>query len=215
MRVVDNCNICEEISGSGSNECGHEYQELIRSRQNILLSSPNFAVIPSVGPLHVTHAMIVPLRHVNSFAELSKGEIDEADELLQKLQNHITGRLGAGLLFFESGAGRLIDRSGGCIAHAHIHCVTDSPDFFERISVELPLVATKYMDFTGADTENGYIWFRSSAGNCYISNRPLLPSQFLRYVYAQCSGSPMKWNWRRHTNFTEIREVVALYNGIR
>lgn len=209
------CNICKELAGTGADECGQDYQALIRNGDNRILSSSNFAVIPSVGPLSGTHAMLVPLSHINSFAELPPNSLHEAASLLDRMQEHISKKLGEKLFFFESGAGQLTSHSGGCITHAHIHCITESSDFFDRLSAEVSLSLTEKMNFTGADTKHGYIWFRDSDGDCYICNRPLLPSQFLRYMYAQCTNSPNIWNWRRHTNFTEVKEVVSAYKGIK
>lgn len=215
MTLMIDCNICKELSGIGADECGRDYQELIRRGENIILSSSNFAIIPSVGPLSGAHAMLVPLNHINSFAELPPSALHEAAGLLDRMQEHISKKLGKKLFFFESGAGQLASHSGGCITHAHIHCITEAVGFLERLSAEVSLSPTKEMDFSGADLKHGYIWFRSSAGECYVCNRPLLPSQFLRYVYAQCTNSPNIWNWRRHTNFTEVQEVVSAYEGIR
>lgn len=209
------CNICKELAGIGADECGEDYQKLIQSGDNILFSSNNFVIVPSVGPLNTTHAMLVPLSHRNSFAELSPSALHEAASLLDRMQEHIKNKLGKKLFFFESGAGQLTTHSGGCITHAHIHCITESSHFFDRLSAEVSISPTKEMDFTEADKKHGYIWFRDSSGNCFICNNPLLPSQFLRYVYAQCTNSPNIWNWRRHTNFTKVQEVVSAYKGIK
>jgi diadenosine tetraphosphate (Ap4A) HIT family hydrolase len=214
MTPIHNCNICKELSGSGAAECGEDYQKIIRAGENILLSSAGFTAIPSVGPLGRTHAMVVPNRHVYSFAELDFSEIREASLLLYRMQNHIQRKFGERLFFFESGAGRLTAHSGGCISHAHIHCITESPGFFDRLSSEVLLVPAKEMNFSEADKEHGYIWFRNSEEANFICNRPLLPPQFLRYIYAQCAGSPSIWNWRRHANFTKIQEVISAYKGI-
>jgi len=209
------CNICKELAGTGAEECGRDYQELIRRGENIIISSKNFAVIPSIGPLCSTHAMLVPYDHINSFAQLPLTALHEVASLLNRMQEFISKVQGRKLFFFESGAGLLTSHSGGCITHAHIHCITESSDFFNRLSAEVSLSPTNEMDFSGADTNHGYIWFRSSAGGCYICNRPQLPSQFLRYIYAQCTNSPNIWNWRRHTNFTEVQEVVSTYKGLK
>lgn len=214
MKIQNRCNICKELSGLSAEECGTEYQELVTSGENIIVSGERLAVIPSVGPLSDTHAMLVPFTHVNSFAELSTTDLEEASLLLEKLQQHIQKKIGQKLFFFESGAGELTDHSGGCISHAHIHCIQESSEFFNRLSREVLLTPVKHMDFSSADTKHGYIWFMSSAGETYICNNPLLPSQFLRYIYAQNTNSPSIWNWRRHTNFSSIKEVINIYHGI-
>ncbi|WP_394787195.1 hypothetical protein [Rhodoferax sp.] len=208
------CNICKEISGFGAEECGKDYQELVALGENLIILGKHFAVIPSVGPLSNTHVMLVPLTHVNSFAELSTAALEEASLLLEKLQLHVKQKIGRSLFFFESGAGELTDHSGGCITHAHIHCIAESIDFYDRLSREVLLKPVGRMDFSNADKKHGYIWFMSSTGEAYICNNPLLPSQFLRYIYAQSTKIPSIWNWRRHTNFPSIKEVLNIYHGI-
>lgn len=214
METKIDCNICNELSGAGTDECGLDYQELIRLGDNIILSSSNFAIIPSVGPLSRTHAMLVPFKHVNSFAELPTIFLQEAAIFLNRMQEHVRKNLGQNLFFFESGAGKLTSQSGGCITHAHIHCIAESPDFFNRLSAEVSLSPTEDMDFSGADIMHGYIWFKTANKESYICNKPLLPSQFLRFIYAQCTNNPNIWNWRRHTNFAEVKEVISTYKGI-
>lgn len=209
-----NCNICKELSGASAEECGSDYQKLVASGANTITSGKYFTVIPSVGPLSKTHVMLVPFAHVNSFAELPTNSLQEASTLLEKLQQHIQEKTGQKLFFFESGAGHLSDHSGGCITHAHIHCIMESPAFLDRLSQEVSPTPVGYMDFSSADTKHGYIWFMSSAKEAYICNKPLLPSQFLRYIYAQNTNSPSVWNWRRHTNFSAIQDVIDTYKGI-
>lgn len=214
MTIPAKCNICKELAGEGAEECGGDYQKLVSSGENIILTGAEFAVVPSVGPLDSTHVMLVPFVHVNSFAELPKATLKEAAELLDSLQRHVYKKTGGKLFFFESGAGELTNQSGGCITHAHIHCIAESPGFFDRLQQEVLLVPAREMDFSGADTKSGYIWFMSSAKEAYICNRPLLPSQFLRYIYAQYTARPSTWNWRRNTNFLEIKKVIDFYKGI-
>lgn len=214
MTSHPNCNICKELAGLCAEECGRDYQELVVAKRNVIVSGKNLVVIPSVGPLNNSHVMLVPRIHANSFAELPQREQEEALIILNKLQQHVNKKTGLKLFFFESGAGELTDHSGGCISHAHIHCIAESPDFFNRLTQEVVLTPVLPGDYSGADKKQGYIWFMSSAGKAFVCNKPLLPSQFLRYVYAQGTKSPNIWNWRRHTNFPSIKEVINTYEGI-
>lgn len=214
MRSKSNCNLCQEVSGTCSPECGTEYRQLVSSQQNTIFASQNFVVIPSVGPLNNTHVMLVPKTHVNSFGELSKTDIAEGVEILQRLKTHIQEKFGQKLVFFESGAGNLTSHSGGCITHAHIHCVAESLEFERRLTSEVSLKPITPGDYSLTDIQHGYIWFQNGGGSTFICNRPMLPSQFLRYIYAQYGDTSNVWNWRKHINFPLIKDVLEAYRGV-
>lgn len=212
--MIDKCNICLEISGKGASEFGSTYCELIGSGKNIILESENFLVIPSFGPLCDAHVMLIPKRHVNSFAQLSTTEVDEGFEILDVLRTHIQNTKHKSLVFFESGAGTMTSHSGGCITHAHIHCVINSEEFDKRFRSEIPLDLAEEKDYSTADIEAGYVWYRNKSGTSYICNNPMLPSQFLRYIYAQACGSSSAWNWRRDINIAGVLSVLNTYEGV-
>jgi diadenosine tetraphosphate (Ap4A) HIT family hydrolase len=210
----ENCNICLEISGRGINEFTSSYCELIRTGKNIILESANFLVIPSFGPLNDSHVMLVPKRHTNSFAQLSDSELREGFDILSTLSAHIQKAKGTDLVFFESGAGNMTSHSGGCIVHAHIHCVTSSTRFEERLKSEISLEPIRAMDYSAACIDSGYVWYCDEKNNAYICNNPMLPSQFLRYIYAQSCGSNSAWNWRRDINIPGVMSVLETYAGL-
>lgn len=213
--MLENCGICLEISGKGNQEFGKIYCELINSGENVILESASFLVIPSFGPLNDSHVMLVPKRHVNSFAQLTDLEINEGFKVLGLLKSHISSKRGENLIFFESGAGISTSHSGGCIVHAHIHCVADSKVFDERLRSEIKLEPVKERDYSKACINTGYVWYRDAQENSYICNSPMLPSQFLRYIYAQSCGSSSAWNWRRDINTPGIISVLKTYKGIK
>jgi hypothetical protein len=155
--------------------------------------------------------MIVPKEHFNCIAALPKPSISEAVSIINKLKNFYQTRYGKKLIFFESGAGSLTDHSGGCIVHAHIHVLTESLAFDKRIREEVKLELSSKQDHSSADKEFGYVWYMNGEGKQYLSNRPLLPSQFLRYLYSSCENISQQWNWRRHPNINGVEEVLVTY----
>ena len=207
----NSCNLCQELAGNLIKELGGGYPSIVSSRKNRLLESENFVLIPSAGPLNESHAMLVPKEHVESFAALSSSMHAEAETLLSTIQNWHQLRYRKRLIFFESGAGRLTSHSGACIIHAHIHCVTASTDFHETLMKEVKLQPRLN---NSLDINHGYIWYRDESGCDYYKNNPLLPSQFLRFTYAQCSDEPSKWNWRRYVNASGMLNVIKHYEAI-
>lgn len=211
---MKNCNICQELRGAIVIDCDPRYQEIISKRQNILDETEDFVVLPSLGPLNDAHAMIVPKQHLNNFSVITDDQLRQVESIVLKMSSHIFLKTGRRLAFFESGAGESTYHSGGCIVHAHIHCVYESEDFHKRLMGEVALKEVLGGWFKGADCQRGYVWFKAGSGRAFICNNPELPSQFLRYVYSIAAGDVRFWNWRRHNNFEGVLRVISNYDGM-
>ena len=214
VEMMQACNICQELMLAQVESFDPRYQALVSSRENIIFETEDFVVLPSLGPLNDSHVMIVPKNHVNNFAGLQPTKLKQVELIESILSSHIAVALGKKLVFFESGAGELSSHSGGCIVHAHIHCVYESQEFECRLFEEVELKSGGKSLYEGADSDLGYVWYRSSNGKAYICNDPQLPSQFLRYVYSIAAGDVRFWNWRRHNNFDGVLRVIDNYKGI-
>ncbi|MFS1915725.1 MULTISPECIES: hypothetical protein [unclassified Vibrio] len=212
MTKNSSCNICSELTHEYDVIQSEEYKSIMKSGQNILLETESFCVIPSFGPLHKSHVMIVPKVHINNFALLEDNLHDELTKVISKLRSYYFNSYGKQLLFFESGAGTYIDHSGGCIVHAHIHCVLYEDKFECSLTNELNI--KKVVKRSDLDTKNGYVWFLNENNQEFFYNRPLLPSQFLRFLYLTSKGSKQRWNWRRDIDIEGIKEVITTYSGL-
>lgn len=191
-----------------------EYSNLIASKGNVIYESKYFVVVPSFGPLHLSHVMLVPRMHATCFFDLPPEALSESQMILKNLAHFYRNKTGRNLIFFESGAGRLVNHSGGCIVHAHIHCLEENIAFSERLRHETTLLKVEKGNLS-LDREFGYIWYKDSDGLEYYCNKPLLPSQFLRYIYAQCSSDSTVWNWRKSINFPRILKVIEMYSDLK
>jgi diadenosine tetraphosphate (Ap4A) HIT family hydrolase len=209
------CNLCRELEYKSTMPTDVDYTSLVESGASRIVETENFVVLPSVGPIDAFHVMAVPRVHVNSFAALPSSARKEARELLLRLRTFVEQAHARTLIFFESGAGTRSDHSGGCIVHAHIHAVSACPSFSHRLQREVALERQVVSDpFEHADTKFGYVWFMDESESEYVCNRPLLPSQFLRYLYSQSCGVESMWNWRRHPNTGVITEILRNYRGL-
>lgn len=205
------CNLCNELNVV-TEKIPHEYLDIVNSGGNIILSSRDLVVIPSFGPLNSTHAMIVPRKHVYNFSSLTKDYSDQINSLISQLKDGFYKKYNKSLVFFESGAGNITNHAGGCIVHAHLHCVVENKTFENNLFKKVELEAVD--DTTIFNTLHGYIWYQSSDGHEYVKNNPLLPSQFLRYLYMQSSNEPQPWNWRRNIDIHGIKSVIDTYSKI-
>lgn len=208
-----NCNLCNEVYKDSSNLFDDYYSNLMARQKNILMETEFFIVIPSFGPLDKSHVMIVPKVHVNNFAVISDDKADQVSLIISLLNRYHLEEIGSPLVFFESGAGTCTGHSGGCITHAHIHCVAYSEKFQPLLFDEIALSEMKKCSIL--DTEHGYVWFKNEKGISFYCNRPLLPSQFLRYLYLKSKGGNQKWNWRRNIDIEGIKNVISNYSRLK
>lgn len=201
------CGICDEINGISFIE---GYDKIVGDKKNIIAETNDFLVVPSVGPLNNSHVMLIPKHHVNSFASIDREIRHEAREILRRLNEFMVNQTGRPLIFFESGAGENIDHSGGCIFHAHIHCVYHTQEFESALNKEINFtkINNKELNF---DTRNGYVWYMNNGYHEFICNNPLLPSQFLRYLYSSSNSIHGNWNWRRDNNINGVMKVIDNY----
>lgn len=214
--MVTDCNICRELSGAPVSEFGEDYRKIVASNDNVIFESKSLVVIPSLGPLNSSHVMIVPKSHFNSFAEIGSDIDHELSEVKEKIRAYGRSILGREYLFFESGAGTLTNHAGGCIYHAHLHALSVCSDFDVRVAREIkltPIEAKKF--YKEADVDFGYVLYIDESDNWFFCNNPLLPSQFLRYLYAQCNGVDAYWNWRRHINIEGVKSVVSSFSQFK
>lgn len=207
------CNICREVEQQDTHLKDERYRLLVKTRKNVVFEDADFVVVPSLGPLNESHVMIVPKQHVNSFALLTGTQRGSAMNIRTLLSEHMLNERGRQLIFFESGAGEVSSHSGGCILHAHIHCCYFSEEFERRLLDEVSFTRCIGDGYGSADISRGYVWYKGLAEGAYICNNPELPSQFLRYLYAQMAGDARYWNWRRHTNYEGVCEVIENYRG--
>ncbi|MDP4557290.1 hypothetical protein Q9247_06320 [Halomonas meridiana] len=208
---MNKCNICSELNDDMVN-IPSDYANIVKSKRNIILSSKDLVVLPSFGPLNNSHVMIVPRDHFFNFYSLSRDCSKQVEFLLDKLKEGFFNSFEEDLVFFESGAGANSNHSGGCIVHAHIHCVVQSKEFERSLFKEVEL--EEINDKTTFDVQKGYIWYKAADGKEYLKNNPLLPSQFLRYLYMQSSSTPASWNWRRNIDVGGMQSVIDTYRKI-
>jgi len=206
------CNICNELSYRSALPDDSRYTSIVRSGHTRIAETEHLVVLPSVGPIDSCHAMIAPRKHINSFAQLPSNISNSVRLLMRQMRDFVKKEHSKELVFFESGAGTLSGHAGGCIIHAHIHAVSYCKDFEERLFGEVAMqLQLADESLTSADTKFGYVWYMDPDEREYICNRPMLPSQFLRYLYTQTCSNERMWNWRRHPNVDGIFDVLRNY----
>ena len=198
MADTSTCLLCQIGSGQKKGE-------------HIVFASDNFYVVPGKGAFFDGYLMVVPKRHVMSFAQLTKSEMEEFDLILNDLRTILEGIYGKPVFAFECGSG---EDGGGkhktSIVHAHFHLApTDMPVLkaVQESGLNPALIEKedlrKYSHYP-------YMLYVDQEDNWYIvgSRDMYFPRQHPRQILAQYMGKYDVYNWRIHP-FEERMEIIA------
>ena len=188
--------------------------------EHILYESDSFFVVPGLGAFFEGYVMIVPKRHVMSFAELNTDEYEEFLQVLNDIRFILESIYNKKIFVFECGSGK---NGGGknatSIVHAHIHLApTDMPVLknVQDSGIHPGLILPRQLSNYGTYP---YMLYIDQEDNWYIASDPnsYYPRQHPRQVLAHYMGLEKgKYNWRifRHE---EKMDIIAeeFYSFIR
>ncbi len=137
-----NCVLCRGLQDEFQN-IKDQYPEL--ASNVTLFETPSFKVIPDKFPIASDHIIILPKKHINTFAEFSHAQGEEIGNILDRLQSVTKSK---DFIMFEHGTSQKEELNTPfhikSIFHAHLHFIpnvkcdtSDMLDFFERKNVEL------------------------------------------------------------------------------
>jgi diadenosine tetraphosphate (Ap4A) HIT family hydrolase len=209
------CVLCHGISTDFSS-MNKTYPDLTDSP--VLFKTDNYIVIPDKYPLREGHILVVPKKHVNSFAEFDNKESSEIGFIYDKLQQ-ITNA--DSFLIFEHGTSKLeqviTDPKIKSIFHAHLQFIPNLRCTYEDLEAFFGVKGVRLLD--GLDTPRSlkeykqdyvsnseivnsiasYLYMKTSDNNQFFFPEylitPKLPSQFLREALSEISDTP-EWDWK-------------------
>ncbi|MBA3239699.1 MAG: hypothetical protein H0T60_00545 [Acidobacteria bacterium] len=179
----------------------------------ILSKTPNWVVVPTLGPLAPGHLMLVPRAHHFSILSCPEDILSECQTLLESCAEMLRVIYGQDVLIFEHGATAQQQKvCGACIDHAHLHVVPGPTSFISSAMYEshewepgtsLPDVSNKvsgspYM-LVGQLSPRA-LWVR----RC----KEAVPSQLLRRILAFELGCEGEWDWRKQLNPNAFLQTI-------
>jgi diadenosine tetraphosphate (Ap4A) HIT family hydrolase len=216
---AEECSFCGIVHGSG--EIGATNPELER-QFDIPFQTSDFVVFPDAAPVAPRHSLIVPQKHVLSFARLNFDRQQATRRLVDYLTTHLSGPEDHVPYIFEHGS-KEADETVGCgITHAHLHilyipvgCLNDADHVNEF---------TEYSDVRAAWSalgEEDYYLFGRVGGTVRATvireAAELKCSMFLRKWFASQMGRPDLADYRRYqTNGPDdmLGEVARTYDRL-
>lgn len=189
----------------------------IRDRQtdtpeHIVYETKSFYVVPGTGAFFKGYLMIVPKKHVMSFALLPQEERNEFYSLLDDLRSILECIYQKKVFAFECGSGRTgSGKHETSIVHAHFHLApTDMPVLKEVQKSGLhPALIDK--ENLGEYGEYPYMLYVDQDDNWFIASDPhdYYPRQHPRQVLANWMGCYDIYNWRIHP-FRDRMDIIAM-----
>ena len=188
----------------------------ISNRQNdkpehIVYQTENFYVVPGTGAFFEGYLMIVPQKHVMSFALLSKEEQNEFFGVLNDLRTIMEAIYGKKLFAFECGSGRTgAGKHETSIVHAHFHLAPTEMPVLKEVQKSGLHPALIQKEDLGDYGDDPYMLYVDQEDNWFIASDPhdYYPRQHPRQVLAEWMGCYEIYNWRKYP-FRERMDVIA------
>jgi len=206
LKLPAGCEFCREFVGHPGHEFHRRYAGILESR--IVWKSASHILLPSLGQLSPGHVLLLPWRHVSSFAELTPIEEAEAESALEGLRRFLGSAFGKPLIF-EHGLPPDAS-SGGCgVIHAHTHIVPierevqGPPDGSGLEWVEL---RDRWPSSAVSGPRHEYIYYETQNGEGFLTAGETIPSQLVRRWLASQLGAP--WDWRKASIETGLLNLV-------
>ena len=179
--------------------------------EHIVYENKHFFVVPGTGAFFEGYLMIVPKRHVMSFALLNETEMDEFFSTLNDMRTILEAIYGKKVFAFECGSGRTgAGKHETSIVHAHFHLApTDMPVLQEvqKSGLHPALICKEQLANYG---DNPYMLYVDQEDNWFMASDPhdYYPRQHPRQVLANWMGCYDIYNWRFHP-FREKMDIIA------
>lgn len=168
----------------------------------VLVASPSFLVVTSVGSLLDGWLLIVPRRHILSMRACTLDEVKEFRSLTANLRTVLQEEYRCGVVTFEHGPARASTRMGCGVDHAHLHVVPTELDLLAQAgSIDPDLrwgVVDAYASIAQVSGTRDYLFYSDQGAIEYVATGTNIPSQFFRRLIARLTGQADQWNWRDH-----------------
>ena len=179
--------------------------------EHIVFETKNFYVVPGTGAFFEGYLMVVPKKHVMSFALLSQDERNEFYSLLDDLRSILEGIYHKKVFAFECGSGRTgAGKHETSIVHAHFHLAPTEMPVLQEVQKSGLHPALIDKEDLGEYGEYPYMLYVDQDDNWFIASDPhdYYPRQHPRQVLANWMGCYDIYNWRIHP-FRERMDTIA------
>lgn len=208
------CSFCSEINNLKENNFFEMYVKKEFKKNNltnrIIAESKYFLLMPMVGPLIDNYILIVSKEHYLSFAHMPKEALQEAILIKKEIRSFFKS-IGEESVFFEHGPISENERGACCSDHAHLHCLGISIDVKQDFKVK-GFILKRLNNFLEIsiqlEKKLPYLYYENQVGESYISDAPLVESQFIRKLFASKLKNTNQMNWYEDYNIQAMINII-------
>lgn len=218
MLNVAECCLCSQIAGQQSNDLIARMLPDQPYVRRVMLDTPSFSVVPSLGPLVRGHSLVCPKSHIRSFAHLNSRGYDEFQRLKRSLRSTLQRLYATSVHLFEHGMATTGNRILCTVDHAHMHFVPLPQD----VHIE-GVEQTGWTQFDGSldaltrlSGGREYIFYEGPDGTSrlLVPEDDMFESQYMRKLLAKSLSRGEKWNWKEHPDAPAADEAWRRFIAI-
>jgi len=215
------CAICDEIAESKSAGLYHYYaQEDGHDMQSrIIYEDDRFIIMPSLGPVSKCHLLLIPKKHIYSYACLEAECLRQAEIMLKNISDAVRQRYGSSMIFEHGVLNSSMKGSASC-DHAHMHIVSCQKSllpFFQEDGLEIRAI-NRLSDMVEQKRRGQpYFYYQENSGAAYLMDDILKQSQYIRFLVARLNNKQKNSDWKESPDILSvnrsIRECRALFRA--
>lgn len=214
MKRMYKCSICSEFSNRNVCELWYPYLKELKYKYDIdnriLCEGKMFAIIPSLGPVSSCHLLVVPKRHVCSYAMMSKKELDEAERLIVQLIKYVEKKYGNCMVFEHGTLAEDMKSSASC-NHAHMHIVACEQSIISYLKKDGLILRPieRLSDIRLQERrEKAYFYYKESETSAYIMDDIVQKSQYMRMLFLKVQGKTEQWDWKKNYKIEIVNRMI-------
>ncbi len=175
-------------------------EELVK-KENILLESKNFFVVPALGSMGIEgYLLLCSKKHYQGVGDIPAPLEKELEKILERVKIKLTKFYKTEVVVFEHGPRLGCFKGGGCLDHAHFHLVPLEVDIIRYLKKFFKLREIRAfapLRKINRKAKSSYFFVEAPVGKRYVAevNSPL-PAQYLRRVIASLAGKS-DWDWKK------------------
>lgn len=183
----------------------------------ILYENDLFIVKAAKGMVVSGHLLVIPKKHINSFAELSISQLKEVDNFCNEISKKLSYKLKKSVIFFEHGSLKN-GRHPLSIVHAHLHIIPYDLTTYSEDKIISDCKMKKienYKDILNAKYKD-YCYFKNKNGNMYLSHSIDFPRSIIFKVISKQEYNDYDYEWRDEKNnlVSKLNETIILFNEL-
>lgn len=216
---MNECCFCQEYVDSYNNPYYNQLGKDIHQPSRIILESPNWYVIPTIGCLTVGYMLLVCKKHYLSLANLDFELYQEMLALKEKTENIIFDKLGHKCISFEHGTTNGYSGANS-VEHVHLHIVPFVSDVWDDIAnknqIENYIRIDKFTDLLNLwkiTNPKSYLLFQDLDKKIYyIPDAYKYPSQFFRKCISPYYGTN-NWDWKQDIHIENFIKTLEIFKN--